>query len=212
MPDKDNTGAPQPDGSQLKPADVAPTVPPVTPPASAPAAGPDGMTLAELNALTGKSFPTKDAALKSIKDTFSYVGKKKEDVRAEVLAEISTTNSNEALSGQIAELRKEAFFDKNPQYADPEVRSLINKLGANPAEVVNTPEFKAIFTKVAGYNDGVKLKTVLESNPRIATSRDNLSKAAELQQNVMKSGSYSGAGRDQVETLAVGAVKAAFGL
>ena len=55
---------------------------PVTPQSSA------DLTLAELNAVLGKNFPTKEAALKSLKDTSSYVGAKREKIKEEVLAEL----------------------------------------------------------------------------------------------------------------------------
>lgn len=197
-------------GSQLNPASPQGTVDPVAPqPASQQAA--EAMSLAELNALTKKNFPTKEAALKSITDTFSYVGKKKEDVRAEILAEQSKTNqSTEVLASELAEMRKERFYDKNPQYADPSIRKIIDKLGSDPSQVVNLEEFKAIHSKIAGYDETQKLKTVLESNPRITSSRDAITKARDLQNK--STDAFVGRGKEEVERLATDAVKSAFGL
>jgi hypothetical protein len=173
-------------------------------PASSPSS--DGLTLAELNATLGKNFPTKEAALKSFKDTFSYVGKKIEDVKREVLSEVKNDEKTEALARELQEMRIERFYDKNPQYADASIRKFIESTGKSPAEVVSTPEFKAIFDKVAGFDQNQKLKTVLESNPRLNSSRDSLSKARELQSQGLKNST------DAVESLVAQAVIDAYDL
>lgn len=158
------------------------------------------MSLAELNQHLNKSFPSKEAALKSIADTYSFVGKRKEDIEREVLAKVSTESRTEVLAKEVEALRKDMFYKDNPQYAS--YRPLIEKLGANPSESVNLPEFKEVFTKASGYEENQKLRTVLESNPRIASSRDNLSKARDL---AMKGGS-----KEAVEDLATRAVLDAY--
>ena len=162
----------------------------------------DGMTLSEINATLGKNFPTKEAALKSFKDTFSYVGKKKEDIEREVTSRLQVNNETNKLAQEIEEMRKERFYDKNPQYSS--LRSVIEKAGGNPAEVVNQDWFKEISTKVSGYEETQKLKTVLESNPRLTSSRDSLTKARELSQ--------SGGRKDEIEMNVLNAVKDAYGM
>lgn len=167
------------------------------------AEGADSMTLGELNTFLGKDFKSKDAALKAVKDTFSYVGKKKEDIEKEVLAKVTNTAATDTLAKELEEMRRERFYDKNPQYADPAVRKFIESTGKNPVDVVNMPEFKEIFTKVSGYDESQKLKTVLESNPRLASTKDAFSKARELQ--------AQGANKDQVEALVVRGVLESMG-
>ncbi len=162
----------------------------------------DGMTLSELNATLGKNYPTREAALKSIKDTFSYVGKKVDDVKREVMAETQNNGRIDQLAKELEEERKERFYDRNPQYVS--VRNVIEKFGGNPVEVVNSPEFKEIFEKVSGYDESQKLKTVLESNPRLSSSRDSLNKAREIAQ--------SGRPTDEVESMVANAVKDAYGM
>lgn len=184
-----------PDASQLNAPDANGTV------GSVPASG---LTLEELNSTLGKNFPTKEAALKSVKDTFSYVGKKLEDVKKEVVTEVKASEATEKLAKELEEMRKERFYDKNPQYADPSLRKLIEASGQKPDEFVNTPEFKDIFTRVSGYDESQKLKTVLESNPRLSSSRDSLVKAQELREK--------GASTDSVESLVAQAVKEAYDL
>lgn len=157
----------------------------------------DSMTLAELNQYLGKDFKDKATALKSVKDTFSYVGKKKEDIAKEVA---TTQPDTSKLANELAEMRKERFFDKNSQY-EP-YKGIIEKLGSDPSQVVNTPEFKAIFDKAKGYDESQNLKTVLESNPRLASSRDSLSKARDMQSK--------GGRQSDVENLVANAVLDAF--
>lgn len=171
MNPEDITGAGLPDASQLNAADPKPTVEPVAPTPE--------MTLAELNKHLGKNFPTKEAAFKALSDTFSYVGKKKEDIEKEVKATIAVTDKTEALAKELGAIRKDMFFKDNPAYAP--YRGLIEKLGGNPAEVVSTAEFKEVFTKASGYDEVQSKRTVLDSNPRLAATKDKISKAKEAQ-------------------------------
>jgi len=195
-----------PDGSQLNPPDAAGTVGSVPVPVGTPAATVEALTLAEINASLGKQFPTKDAAIKAFKDTFSYVGKKKEDIEKEIRGTIQSDDRISKLAQELEIERKERFYDRNPQYADPSVRTIIDKFGGNPAEVVNNDSFKAIFEKVSGYDKSVKLRTVLESNPRITASRDSLTKAREIRQQ------NNGNVTHEVQKLAVDAVMDAYDL
>jgi hypothetical protein len=166
----------------------------------------DSLSLAELNRLTGKNFPSKESALKSITDTYSYVGKKREDVAREVKAEISASDVTDKLARELEEMRKERFFDRNPKYAEPSVRKLIERLGGSPEQTVDSPEFKAVFEKVSGYDESQKLKTVLGSNPRIAASRDSLAKAREISMAGQAGTS------DEVNALVANAIKDAYGM
>lgn len=129
------------------------------------------MTLTELNTLLGKDFKDKATALKSVKDTYSYVGKRKEDIIKEV------GGSNEDTAKEIKEIKENLFFKDNPQFQP--YRNVMARMGSNPAEVAELPEFKDIFTKASGYDNDQKLKSVLQSNPRLAQTKDNLTKARE---------------------------------
>lgn len=181
------------DESQLNSADAYGTVDAVTSGQSA-----DALTLSELNEKLGKNFQDKETALKALKDTFSYVGKKKEDVVREVKSELNNEAKTDQLAKELQELRRERFFDKNPQYADASVRKLIESLGGEPHSVVERPEFKDVFEKVARYEESAKNSNVLESNSRLAQSKDTIQKAKELQK--------SGASQSEVEDLITKAV------
>lgn len=137
------------------------------------------LTLAELEQATGKKFPSKEAALKSIQDTNAYVGKKKEDIITEVKSSFADNAQLAGIETELATLRKEMWYKDNPEFA--QYRKQIDKIGGNPAEVIAKEEFKELFEKARGFDENQKLKTVLDTNPRIAVSRDNLAKAKEAQ-------------------------------
>ena len=161
--------------------------------------GGDALTLAELNQALGKNFPNKEAAIKAYKDTFSYVGKKQEDIEREVLAKVNGP-STDALAKELAQIKKDMFYKDNPQFAP--YRATIDKIGGNPSDVVNDPSLKEIFEKAQGFDQSQNLRTVLESNPRIASSKSSLDKAREMQ--------AQGARQDDVEKLVADAVLDAF--
>lgn len=132
---------------------------------------PESLTLEELNSILGKNFKDKATALKSVKDTYSYVGKRKEDIVKEV------SGNTEGISKELKEIKENMFFEKNPNFAP--YRSAFNKVGGNPEEFFNSPEFKPIFEKANGFDENQKLKSVLVSNPRLAQTKDALTKARE---------------------------------
>ena len=190
MPDNITDGT-LPDASQLNAPDGTPTVDTTSQPSQPLVNNDDKLSLDEINKFLGKDFKSKETALKSFKDTFSYVGKKKEDIEREILS----NNQTSALESQIKQIRQDMFYKDNPDYAP--YKGLIQKIGGDPSEVVNLPEFKDIFEPAKGFKESQKLKTVLESNSRISSQRDILTKANEA----MNSGN-----RSEAESLAVKAV------
>lgn len=125
--------------------------------------------------MLGKQYPDKATALKGLKDTFSFVGKKADSVKEEVISE--ATKHTSELAKEVTELKRDLWYQKNPQY-EP-VRNLIERFNGDPKDIVNLPEFKEVFEKVKGYEETSKLKTVMESSPRLGQVRDSLSRAAE---------------------------------
>lgn len=163
--DQDITPEGQADG-----VDVAPVAP------EGAVAGVADLSLEELNQHLGKNFKDKETALKSLKDTFSYVGKKRDDIAKEFGQEQKLS----VIETELAKLRKDLWFKDNPDHAPN--RALIEKLGDDPTKVIDSPEYKVIFEKVKGYDESQKLRTVLDSSPRIAAARDSFSKAKEAMQ------------------------------
>lgn len=156
MEDQNTTAEGQVDASQLN----APT------PDTAVAA----ITLDELKAITGKDYPDKETALKSIKDTNSYVGKRKEDIAKEVAPVEKLT----VMEQTIKKLETDMWFKDNPEHAA--LRPIIEKMG-NPADVINTPEYKAVFEKTKGFDEFQSKRTVLDSNPRLGQAGNKMEEA-----------------------------------
>lgn len=149
------------------------------------AATQDSFSLAELNTLLGKDFKDKAAAFKSVGDTFKFVGKRKEDVAAELRAlsgETETTTnaqSTASANSDVSSLRNEIFFLSHPEYKGFE--SIINKMGAsNPAETVATPEFKMIFDKMKEADTVTSTRSVVSSNSRIGLDKSKTDEAIAL--------------------------------
>jgi hypothetical protein len=121
----------------------------------------------------GKDFPSDEAALKAVKDTFSYVGKKKEDVAKEV----AQTNTKDFVSR--AEFEEATFYAKHPEYEN--YKGIISSLKATSnkplSEVVKDENFKAVYDKAVAFDKTEKSKSILQTNPRLGQITDNMSKA-----------------------------------
>lgn len=194
--DPNNPAAATVDPSQLNGAAPAANV--GTP---APANAGD-LSLAELNQLLGRKFDSKESALKSIKDTFSFATTRVTDIASKV--DETTKTELKRLSDTVEAQNKELFYTQNPKYAPH--RKLIDSLGKVPGDVVNSDVFKETFTTLQAHGETVKLKTVLESNPRLAASRDSMTKAADLKK------ASNGFVTPEVERLVTESVLDAYGL
>lgn len=201
--DNNNPDGALPGESQLNPSEPASNVGTPAPGATTPTPSQvEALSLTELNSLTGREFKSKESALKSIKDTYTFATTRITDVHNQVAAQVG--EKYEKLSEDFAAQQREMFFLQNPQYAPH--RKLIENLGKNPIDVVQSEIFKDTFNKLSDHDKTVKLKTVLESNPRLAASRDSLTKAADLKK------SQNGFVTEEVERLATASVLDAFGL
>lgn len=127
------------------------------------------LTLVELNTILGSDFKDTSTALKALKDTKDFVGKRKEDIAAEVKASLITTmEPDESLKSDVQTLKNQLFYSQNPQYKGYE--GLISKLGSNPADAVNSPEFQQVFEKAQSADELTQNKSVVASNSRLSQS------------------------------------------
>jgi hypothetical protein len=125
------------------------------------------LTLAELNTFLGSDFKDTSTALQSLKETKNFVGKRKEDIAAEVKASLITTmQPDESLKSDVQSLKNELFYTQNPQYKGYE--GLLSKLGSNPAEAVSSPEFQQVFEKAKVADEITQNKSVVSSNSRLS--------------------------------------------
>lgn len=154
----------------------------------------DSLSLTELNHALGKTFTSKEAAIKAVKDTFSYVGKRKEDVAKEVV------DTSKFISAERYET--DMFYAGNPDYTD--LRQVIDSMakaeGKRPHEIVNSDAFKNVFEKVKGFNEVQKTRTVLESNPRITSSRTKIQEARQALKEGDEQGANNAAVRAALES------------
>lgn len=144
-----------------------------------------------LNKVLGKEFPTNEAALKSVQDTFKWgneLSQKVKTLEQELQVAATATKTTESatnLAGEVetlkAQVRNAEFFAANPQYNNPEAKALITKFGGNPEEVINDEVFKTAFTAIGKVAEVEKSKSVLHSNSRLGTVQDNMTKAVEAQ-------------------------------
>lgn len=136
------------------------------------------LSLKELNEFLGKDFKDKDTALKSLKDTFAYVGKAGQlEPKVKELEE--KLQSKDSASSDIKMLKDELFYSNNPQYKP--YRETITAMGDNPAEVVDKDAFKKIFSDLSEYEKTKNQKSVLVSNPRIGQAKTKVTEARELE-------------------------------
>lgn len=196
-----NPASAQPDPSQLNGADPGANVGNQAPNAPSPQVV-DALSLAELNQLLGRQFKDRDAALKSIQDTYKFATTRVNDIAGKM--DETTKGELKRLNDTVETQNREMFYIQNPQYAPH--RKLIDSLGKNPGEVVTSDTFKETFVKLEEHGKTVKLRTVLESNPRLAASRDSMSKAIDLKK------ANNGFVTEEVESLVTGAVLDAYGL
>lgn len=133
------------------------------------------LTLAELNKHLGSDFKDRSTALKALKDTKDYVGKRKEDIVAEVRSTLPSANVPDELKSDVQSLKNRLFFSENPQFKGYE--PLISKMGGNPAEVVESPEFKSVFEKVKVADEVAQSKSVVSSNSRLSQSKTVMDEA-----------------------------------
>jgi len=157
----------------------------------------DSLSLEELNALLGKDFKDVETAKKSLKDTQSFVGKKIE--KAEPKVDPTLTDKVDNLQSQ---LNKSDFFRSNPQYDNKETRELIDKLGANPKEVVEDETFKNIFEKTSAYDKSQESKSVLHNSSRlkqVSTKMDDAKTAMDTADSSAAKGDINGALRAKRE-------------
>ena len=72
--------------------------------------------------------------------------------------------------------------DNVPDPQDLLARPLVDLIreGKTLQEVAELPEIKELLIKVSGFEQSQKMRTVLESNPRLASMQDKMTKAQEL--------------------------------
>lgn len=162
-----------------------------------------------LKTVLNKDFPTNEAAIKSLQDTYKAVteqgGTIKTLTQAKEEAESKAVSPD--LEAQVQTLQTQVrdanFYAANPDFNTPEAKALIEKFGGNPEEVVNDEVFKNAFGAITKTAEMEQSQSVLHTNPRLGVAQDGMTKASEA----LKSGDDAGAA-----SAAVGAVLDAYAL
>jgi hypothetical protein len=128
----------------------------------------DTLSLSEINSILGKQFPDKATALKALKDTQSYVGKKEEDVAKDLREKGFLTRE---------ELENELFYRDNPDYSAHKdtIEAIAKSKGISTKEAANSESFKNLFEGATKYEETKKMKSVLEPSPRLRQAMDRAS-------------------------------------
>lgn len=158
------------------------------------------ISLEEIKSILGKEFKDKDTALKSIKDTYKYVGATGqvkptlEAVKAKLgtddagvisalnqLMENPTPSADNFVSRD--QYMEDMFFKENSNLAElrEPLRAIKNASDSNKSmewsAFVGSDTVKPLVEKVQGYNEAQSKKSVLETNPRLGVATDALGKA-----------------------------------
>lgn len=149
-----------------------------------------------LSDATGKKFETPEAALKAVKDTFSYVGKQGQTIKSleSKLENVKASKDPEVLQKVEAlerDYKSSQFYTEHPEYKP--YRDLISSMGTNPSEVIQSDVFKQTFDKLKSADESAAAKSVLQSNPRLGQVTDKLSTARNLAQEGKTDAAYDAA-------------------
>jgi len=169
---------------------------------------PENLSLKQLEETLGKKFPDKETALKSIKDTYNYVGKAGKAVSAmeafqkehgltedETLSVFKEAAIKTATSDKIEKkeesnfvtkdvLERMSFYNDNPEYKEhSDLIDQLKKANSEKSykEIVETKSFKTIFEKAKAQDDAEKKKSVLRSSSKLGEVKDLISEARKAQ-------------------------------
>lgn len=134
---------------------------------------PKSLSLEEINSTLGKDFKDLDTALKSVKDTYSYVGKQKDNIKKEIIEEtpekVVDIDTTQYMSR--ADYNRERFYDKNPQY-----ESYRDILGNDPAESLKKETIKKTVDNAIAYSENENSKSILHSNGKVVEKNSDYTK------------------------------------
>lgn len=136
-------------------------------------AGDNAFTLDEINSFLGKNFQSKETALKALKDTQSYVGKKTDDFEKEL-------KERGYLSR--ADLENELFFRDNPAHANNKdlLEAIALKNGTSLKDAAGSESYKKLFDGASNYEKSESLKSVLNPSPRLQQAVDRTANIQQL--------------------------------
>lgn len=137
------------------------------------------ITLADLNAQLGGTFKDTATALKALKDTKDFVGKRKEDIAAEVRASlIPAKDSDVASKSDVQDLKNQLFLSENPQLK--EHADMLKAINPNLAEAVKAPGLQPLLEKAQKADEVANNKSVVASNSRLSQAKSVVDQAVSV--------------------------------
>ena len=157
-----------------------------------------------LSETLGRKFDSDEVALKSVKETFDYVGKAGKYAKAvqavaksrgvsedEAVKIIMDSSQPEVIQPQQApavdtnkfvsreEFEEKTFYAENKDYTPFKeiISALRTQTGKPLSEVVELDSFKSVYTKSQAADEMERTKSVLTTNPRLGQATDKLSQA-----------------------------------
>lgn len=125
------------------------------------------LTLADLNAQLGSNFKDTATAIQSLKETKNFVGRRKEDIAAEVRASlIPATPTNVASKSEVQDINNRLFLSENPQFKNHV--EMLQRINPDFAEAAKVPGLQDIIDKASKVDEVAKNKSVVASNSRLS--------------------------------------------
>ena len=136
---------------------------------NAPAPGTENVTPAAslkdvVKTATGRDYPTDEAALEGIKNTYAMVGKKVEPQVVEKT--IVPENVTAEIEGMKQQLKVSNFYADHPEHKD--AKDVIAKFGDDPEQVIKDPTFEKVYGALKTASESGN-RAILTSNSRIGT-------------------------------------------
>lgn len=193
-----------PDVPQLSTAEAPENgQPPATPPSPASV---EGMSLTDINALTGRKYDSLEAAKAGVAETYRFVGQ-----RPPAPPEGSYVPREEF---ELSE-----FFRDNPDHALNKnlIQDMAKARGIKPQDVVALPDYQSIAQDRKTAKEAADARSVLTSSPKLGIVSDKSAKAVEAFESSQKAraqGDTIAADRFQkeAESSALAAVISGFGM
>lgn len=137
------------------------------------------ISLADLNAQLGGNFKDTATALKALKDTKDFVGKRKEDIAAEVKASlIPATPTDVASKSDVQDLNNRLFLAEHPQYKNLE--NTLKAIDHDLANAVKAPGIQDLIEKAQKADEVASNKSVVASNSRLSQARTVVDEAVTI--------------------------------
>ena len=153
------------------------------------------LDLEAINKTLGKDFKDLPTALESFKEAQAKIASQGEELKELKKADVKPDPTEvERLDNLESQLNESNFYRENTQYDNKETRELIEAIGGDPKEVIETDVFKNTFEKTSAYDKSQESKSVLHNSSRlkqVSTRMDDAKTAMDKADNAASSGNIT---------------------